>query len=96
MNEYMQILGCKVRDKVTGIEGIATSVSFDLYGCVLVIVTPLVDKDGKHLDGRWYDHHRLTILDNKRVMEIPNFEPPPPDPARRPVAGGQELPSQDR
>ena len=39
MNE-LKLLGLKVKDKVTGFTGIITSVSFDLYGCIQVIITP--------------------------------------------------------
>lgn len=88
MKRYTAILGHKVKDKVTGYEGVATSVSFDLYGCVQVIVSPPgVDKDGKTFVGHWFDHKRLTVLAKKPVMEVPTFET---------VPGGQELPSQDR
>ncbi len=38
--EHMSVLGLWVSDEVTGFEGIATSVGFDLYGCVQVVVTP--------------------------------------------------------
>ena len=87
MNEHMRLLGTKVHDKVTGFSGVVSSVSFDLYGCVQVIVTPGLDKDGKHQDGHWFDAKRLVVDDAKPVMEVPTFET---------VPGGQELPSQDR
>jgi hypothetical protein len=35
MKEYLDILGFKVRDMVTGFVGVAGSVCFDLYGCVM-------------------------------------------------------------
>jgi hypothetical protein len=88
MKEYMKILGLNVRDVVTGFEGVATSISFDLYGCVQVVVSPPgIDKDGKPFIGHWFDHKRLVILGYKPVMEVPSFEV---------VPGGQELPSQGR
>ena len=87
MKEYMRILGCRVRDRVTDYVGIATSVSFDLYGCVQVVVAaPGVDKDGKVYGGHWFDYKRLVVIDSKPVMEVPSFEH---------VPGGQELPNQD-
>lgn len=66
-----QMLGLKVRDKVTGFEGVATSIDFDLYGCVQVIVQPPIDKDGKRQDSLWFDIKRLTT--GERVMPVPNF-----------------------
>jgi hypothetical protein len=87
MDEYMKLLGCKVRDLVTGFEGVVSSISFDLYGCIQVIVTPFVDKDGKLGEGRWFDSKRLVVTDRTPVMAVPKFEA---------VPGGQILPDQIR
>jgi hypothetical protein len=87
IQKSMRLLGLRVRDKVTKHAGIVTSVSFDLYGCIQVIVTPEIDKDGKPGDGRWFDEKRLEILHPDPVMEVPDFAE---------VPGGQELPSQSR
>lgn len=73
MKEYMDLLGKKARDRVTNFEGIVTSVCFDLYGCVQVVVSPQL-KDGKVEDGRWMDAKRLEITDNTPVMPQPAFE----------------------
>jgi hypothetical protein len=70
----MDILGKKVRDKVSGAEGVATSISFDLYGCIQVVVHPGVDKDGKQKECHWYDFARLTVLSEVPVMDQPEFE----------------------
>ena len=70
----MKLLGLKVEDKVTGIKGVVSSVSFDLYGCIMATITPPVDKDGKKEDDRWFDVSRLTILDHNPVMNLPNYE----------------------
>lgn len=71
--DHIDLLGRKATDKVTGFKGVITSVSFDLYGCVQVIITPVVDKDGKNADSCWYDITRLTVGKSKSVMELPNF-----------------------
>ena len=47
IKKHLEILGFRVTDKVTGLTGVAVSVSFDLYGCIQVIVNPGLDKDGK-------------------------------------------------
>ena len=72
--EHLSILGKKVRDRVTGMEGIATSVCFDLYGCVQTIINPGTDKDGKVRDQLWFDINRLLVLDNTPVMAPPAFD----------------------
>lgn len=72
--QHLDILGFPVRDKVTGAAGVAVSVSFDLYGCIQVVVNPGLDKDGKPKDSAWYDISRLERTDETRVMSPPNYE----------------------
>lgn len=86
MKEAMELLGLFVEDKVTNFSGVVTSVSFDLYGCIQAVVTPKLN-EGKLEDGRWFDVKRLTIVNDKPVMEVPTFED---------VPGGQVLPPQNR
>ena len=83
MNEHLKLLGIKVRDKVTGFIGVASSISFDISGCIQAFVVPSKSKDGKLGDGHWFDTKRLKILDANPVTELPTFEI---------IPGGQELP----
>ena len=73
LRKHIDIMGLIVRDKVTGFEGVAESVSFDLYGCVQVVVKPPLTKDGEIKDGRWFDIQRLDITGRSRVMPVPAF-----------------------
>ena len=45
MKQHMKLLGYRVKDVVTGLEGFAESICFDLYGCVQVLVKPSVTKE---------------------------------------------------
>ncbi len=83
----LHLLGKKVEDKVTGLQGVVTSLSYDLYGCIQAIITPHVDKEGKCSDPIWHDTKRLKVLDGTPVMPVPSFIDP---------AGGQVLPPQNR
>ena len=74
IKKHLDLLGLKVEDKVTGLSGVITSISFDLYGCVQAVVRPPIDKDGKIPDCGWYDVGRLKITGKKPVMDVPNFE----------------------
>jgi hypothetical protein len=75
VSEYFDCLGRPVTDKVTGRAGIATSVSFDLYGCVMIVVTPRVDDKGEKAESVWLDYKRLTIDTSVvRVMQPPTFD----------------------
>lgn len=72
--KHLDLLGLKGKDLVTGFSGVITSISYDLYGCIQVIITPQIDKDGKRDDGRWYDVNRVKITGKKPVMKQPNFD----------------------
>ena len=74
--EYLQILGLPVKDRVTGFEGVVSSVGFDLYGCVQCVVTPKVataDSAPKLNDSHWFDYKRLDITNGQPVMARPAF-----------------------
>lgn len=94
MKHYMEIMGKKVRDKVTGFEGAVECVSFDLYGCVQVAVKPPA-KDGETKEGRWFDHKRLEVIDHTPVMDLPNYDLAKPDAvsAPKPRTGSENGPA---
>lgn len=73
MKKYIQMLGLPAKDKVTGLNGVLTSLNFDLYGCIQFIITPGVNKEGKCPNGHWFDVSRVKVLSETRVMEVPNF-----------------------
>ncbi len=87
ITKHLSILGTHVKDRITGIEGVATSVSFDLYGCIQVIVHPGVDKDGKPREQCWFDIARLEITSRPRAMPVPDF-------LQGPVAEGKKGPAE--
>lgn len=72
MEKCLNVLGRRVEDKVTTMAGVATSVSFDLYGCIQVLVHPGLDKKGNIKDRQWFDISRLRITGDP-VMEPPDF-----------------------
>jgi hypothetical protein len=74
MKKHIALLGYRVRDKVTGVEGVVASISFDLYGCIQAIVNPGADKDGKLKDQVWFDVARLELASKKPVMTPPDFD----------------------
>lgn len=68
---HFTLLGLKVRDRVTNFTGIATSLSFDLYGCVQVAVDAGFDKGGDMRRAHWFDINRLEVVNKRPVMERP-------------------------
>ena len=73
MEDFLELLGKRVTDKVTGFKGVVTTVAFDLYGCIQAIVQPSVSKEGNPVESAWFDVDRL-IVHKKRVMVVPSFE----------------------
>ncbi len=74
IEEHISKLGLEATDKVSGMKGVLTTLSFDLYGCVQYVLTASkLDKEGKPVGGHWMDVSRLTI-GNKRAMDTPNFK----------------------
>ncbi len=59
----MENFGKKSTDKVTGFTGVITAKALYMYGCSQYLLTPKVDKDGKRLDGEWFDEGRLEIFE---------------------------------
>ena len=72
--KHLSLLGLKVKDKVTGVKGVVTTVSFDLYGCIQVIIDRGLKKDGTAYDSRWLDVSRLYILKKTPVMQVPDYQ----------------------
>ena len=68
---YLELLGLKVRDRVTGFTGIVESISWDLYGCIQAVVRPPVNDKGEMPDGKWCDVLRLDVLETTPIMAIP-------------------------
>jgi len=69
-------LGKKVKDKITGFEGIATSKHTYLTGCNQFGVQPPLDKDGKVPDKKYFDEARLTVTgDGISVEEVSADKP---------------------
>lgn len=57
-------LGKKVKDKVTGYEGIATARVEYLNGCVQYCVKPKVGADGKMPDPEYIDVQQLEVVED--------------------------------
>jgi hypothetical protein len=85
MMKYLDLLGHEVTDCVTGFRGVAEAVSYDLYGCIQVLLrSPMIEK-GKLEDARWFDGKRLSKTTEQPVMPAPSFEQED-GPAEKPAA----------
>jgi hypothetical protein len=81
----MKNFGKKGKDKVTGFEGMITAKCNYMYGCSQYLLTPKIDKDGKKLDGEWFDEGRVEIL--KPMIEPKSVK------AKKPGCETREHPS---
>ncbi len=75
VNKYFDLLGRRCCDKVTSFSGVATSLSFDLYGCITVLLNPGLNAEGKLGEQQWFDVGRLSVLapESDAVMERPDY-----------------------
>jgi hypothetical protein len=76
-NNMTQIaLGSKVRDIVTGHEGIATSRVEYLTGCTQYGVCPRIQADGKLPESLYIDETRLEVLDDGVISHFQSQQAP--------------------
>lgn len=92
IQKHLSLLGFRVKDRVTGMSGVVTSISFDLYGCVQAIVHPGLTSDGKPAEQHWFDIARLEAESDSPVMAQPDFDSGPAaegrkGPAEKPAFG---------
>ena len=75
-------LGDKVKDKITGFEGVTVAKAIYLNGCVSYEVRAQRLKDGKMLDTVWIDEQQLTNKSTAVVGgpgSVPSGYDRPPD-----------------
>ena len=91
--KYIDLLGYRCRDIVTGFEGVAESVAYDLYGCIQVCLRPPYKQEKDEMpDGRWIDGQRLKVLEDTPVMKVPDFTSQSKGKKKK-EAGPADLPS---
>jgi hypothetical protein len=74
LEKSLEFLGYRATDLITDMEGVITSISFDLYGCVQGVLTvkQKVDSD-KPIGLHWVHLGRLKITSKTPVIPPPNF-----------------------
>lgn len=68
LNEFE--LGERLKDTVSGFTGIATSKVTFLNGCVRYALEPPVGKDGKTIDGQYFDSQQLEKVDSGLLKQV--------------------------
>ncbi len=68
-------LGSRVRDSLTGFEGVAIARISHLYGCVHIAILPTELKDGSPQKERIFDEQRVEVLTaSDRPAKTPLYE----------------------
>ena len=80
-------LGDRVKDKISGVRGVAIGVTFWLHGCKRWCIQPEESKDGKPAETITVDDPQLEVL-KKAVFDCTAYPParrhgPMPTPQRR-------------
>ena len=81
MNKKIE-LGDKVKNILTGFEGIVTGQAIYLHGCSQSLVVPKISKDGEFRRSHWFDDPHLKVV-KKAVVKTtdptwgPAINPPP-------------------
>lgn len=83
----MILLGTKVYDKITGVEGIAVARTEWISGCARITIQPQELKDGKPVETTTVDEPLLGICENQPLVSLQK--------EKEVLTGGpQESPSQ--
>ncbi len=76
MSIFKYELGWLAKDTITGWTGRIVIRSEHLTGCVQYVLVPThLDKDGKRIDGEWFDEVRLEILERAAPMKADQAKP---------------------
>lgn len=63
-------LGDVVRDKITGLQGVAIGITHWLSQCTQVIVKPQELHEGKTVDASWFDITHLEIVEAGKYADM--------------------------
>lgn len=72
--QYMVKLGSKVKDSITKFTGIATGRSEWLYGCTRIYIEPAEMREGKPIEGQWFDEQRIEVIKEQGPVVSSNSE----------------------
>ena len=75
IQNHLDLLGRRITDRVSRLEGVVTSISFDLCGRIQVLVEPYLDADARLRESIWIDINRLEVQAGDPVMARPDFAP---------------------
>jgi len=63
-------LGDRVRDRISGLVGIATAVTHYIYGCTRWTLTPEICKEGAPAEVQWFDEPQLEVVERGIIKPL--------------------------
>lgn len=81
-------LGDRVKDPISGFQGIVTAVTTWLHGCIRVVVQPEELREGMPAADQAFDQSQLVLLAAKAHTPMVLTVAPAPDPIERRSNGG--------
>lgn len=75
MSKHKFELGNRIKDLVSGVEGITTGRIEYLNGCVQYNIIPAVDKDGKAVESYYHDQNQLVLIGEGITKQIKTGNP---------------------
>lgn len=81
-------LGDRVKDPITGYQGIAICITTWLHGCIRIGVQAEQLHEGKPVEDRYFDQSQLRIVDKHVHEPVALVAGPRPAPETRRSAGG--------
>lgn len=80
-------LGDKVRDTISGFEGIAIGHSKFLHGCDTIGIKPQGLHDGQPIAAHWFDINQVETIEADAVKPTRQHDPKPGGPRPTPGRG---------
>jgi hypothetical protein len=71
-------LGDRVKDSITGFQGIVVIVSEYLQGCRRIVVQPEALHEGKPVEPQYFDEPQLVLVKKSVVASENRAQPAPP------------------
>jgi len=68
--EFLFTNGDRVRDKISGFEGIVTGSVYYITGCNQYLIQPKGDDPSKKPEANWFDEGRLETVKRCEIREL--------------------------
>jgi hypothetical protein len=82
-----KLLGKKVKDIVSGFEGVAVSKIEYMNGCTQYNIQPKCKDDNTMIKAEWFDAEQVELVSNKTIVKKKKKPTGGPSPGSEPILG---------